>query len=80
MKKKGVLPVFSEDGVEFIPLSVGWQVCPKCHGQGLVWFPCGVPYNETYTTDGNPYECDVCQGKKIISIETGLPPNSKNQK
>lgn len=54
--------------------SNGWQVCPKCQGQGLVWFPPNWPWNETITTDGTSFECDVCKGKKIISIDFGLPP------
>lgn len=54
----------------------GWQTCPKCAGQGKVWFPINMPYNPTFAGDGNPYECDVCNGKKIINISTGLPPQS----
>ncbi|NMB83276.1 MAG: hypothetical protein GYA14_15815 [Ignavibacteria bacterium] len=55
-------------------IPVGWQVCPKCNGQGTTWFPPNVPYNPTYTGDGNPFECDVCGGKKIIDVVYGLPP------
>jgi len=52
----------------------GWQVCPKCQGQGKVWFPPDMPWNQTYATNGQPFECDVCKGKKIIGTLTGLPP------
>jgi hypothetical protein len=55
-------------------LSSGWQICPKCYGQGVVWFPTGIPFNETFSGDGKPFICDVCKGEKIISVETGLPP------
>lgn len=44
-----------------------WQVCPKCEGAGIAMnYSNAVPM----TTD----TCDVCNGKKIISIHTGLPP------
>ena len=52
-----------------------WQLCPKCAGQGKVWIPPDWPYNETYTTDGSAFECDVCKGKKVISTITGLSPS-----
>jgi hypothetical protein len=51
-----------------------WQLCPKCNGQGVVWFPPNIPWNNTFAGDGNPYICDVCKGEKIISTKTGLPP------
>jgi len=52
-----------------------WQLCPKCAGQGRIWTPPDWPYNETYTTGGQSFECDVCKGKKVISSITGLPPS-----
>lgn len=51
-----------------------WQLCPKCAGQGKVWFPPNLPWNPTYPSGGNTFECDLCKGKKIISGITGLPP------
>jgi DnaJ-class molecular chaperone len=42
-----------------------WQKCPICNGTGKVSEPLS---NNTSTT------CTVCQGKKIISELTGLPP------
>lgn len=46
-----------------------WQLCPKCNGAGIVY---------TEWTGSGPFsttcECDVCNGKKIISVITGLPP------
>lgn len=47
------------------PIYLGWQLCPKCEGSGIM------------THEGKIYprdQCDVCNGKKIISTQTGLPP------
>ena len=41
--------------------AIGWQLCPKCKGKG--------------TLTALSVTCDVCNGKKIISINSGLPPN-----
>jgi DnaJ-class molecular chaperone len=51
-----------------------WQLCPKCDGEGNL-----TPlFNNT--TGAAPNEiCDVCGGKKIISVLTGLPPVIKNE-
>lgn len=48
-----------------------WQLCPKCNGDGNL-----LRYNtpNIMGTNANPI-CDLCNGKKIISIITGLPPN-----
>jgi transcriptional regulator with XRE-family HTH domain len=45
----------------------GWQICPKCLGSGRVNI--AYPTTSNYTTF-----CDVCDGHKIISICTGMPP------
>ena len=43
----------------------GWQLCPACNGTGLD--------NVTPVQSGtNP--CPVCDGKRIINIQTGKPP------
>lgn len=42
---------------------MAWQKCPACDGVG--WTGIGFPTGET---------CGVCQGQKIISEATGLPP------
>ena len=55
-----------------IPLS-NWQVCPKCYGQGVMWYSPSQPMNNTFLSDGTSFECDVCKGKKIINIITGQP-------
>lgn len=44
-----------------------YQLCPKCYGQGKVWFPPNQPYSPVFSGNGQMYECDVCNGKKIIS-------------
>lgn len=54
----------------FSTLSSGWQLCPKCNGDGDLY-----RYNSPsiMSTNCRPI-CDVCNGKKIISIDNGLPP------
>lgn len=44
-----------------------WQTCPICSGVGTQ-----LPKYTNYTAE----KCDVCNGKKIISELTGLPPKS----
>ena len=46
-----------------------WQKCPICNGTGSVWFPLS---NSTSNV------CTTCNGHKIISELTGLPPNTTN--
>lgn len=46
-------------------MSNTWQLCPKCNGTGQ-------SYSVNLTALTNV--CDVCNGTKIISIFTGLPP------
>jgi hypothetical protein len=54
--------------------SLGWQLCPKCLGQGNVERPHGLPSTVTqWTSSQINFQCDVCLGKKIISLETGNP-------
>ena len=48
----------------------GWQLCPKCNGDGNLFRYNSPPILST----SSDAVCDVCHGKKIISIETGLPP------
>lgn len=43
-----------------------WQQCTQCKGSGL------EPIIGTYSSIP---KCDVCNGAKIISQLTGLPPN-----
>ena len=43
----------------------GWQVCPLCNGTGIKstpGFSSGLP------------PCEVCEGKRIIDVKTGKPP------
>lgn len=51
-----------------------WQLCPKCNGQGFVSKPSHIPGDVSHwdSSTGN-YECNVCNGHKIISSITGLP-------
>lgn len=49
---------------------IGWQLCPKCNSDGNLF-----RYNSpSIIGTGTDTVCDVCKGKKIINIETGLPP------
>lgn len=46
---------------------VGFQLCPKCEGHGLVF--------KKHATITQPTEnCPVCAGKMIINCKTGKPP------
>jgi DnaJ-class molecular chaperone len=45
-----------------------WQLCPKCGGDGNL-----LRYNSPPIMSSSVI-CDVCNGKKIINIYTGLPP------
>lgn len=52
----------------------GWQLCPKCNGDGHLG-----RYNSPNLSDTTAPKCDVCSGKKIISTGTGLPaPDSES--
>ena len=44
---------------------MSWQKCPLCSGSGI---------DPTVTLSSSIPQCPVCQGKKIISEITGLPP------
>lgn len=45
-----------------------WQQCPNCKGTGV----------DNNTLEFNKINvCSICEGKKIISELTGLPPMSK---
>ena len=46
-----------------------WQLCPKCNGGGLQMAYSG--------TDFGYVQCDLCGGTKIISRQTGQPPEIK---
>ena len=61
----GVITI-GEKGIEYKSLNE-WQLCPKCSGSGFVSSLNGTVYTSMET-------CDVCDGKKIISKQTGLPP------
>ena len=46
-----------------------WQKCPICNGDGKVFKP---------LSNSSSSICTTCNGSKIISELTGLPPNSKS--
>ena len=51
------------------PTSEGWQLCPKCLGDGHLF-----RFNSPWIYSDNCV-CDVCNGEKILNIKTGLPPS-----
>lgn len=52
-----------QDQVQFIP----YQLCPKCHGQGIVEKPPYVPGDvDQWISADTAHQCDVCMGAKII--------------
>ena len=61
-------PFSKQPQVEITYSSGLWQCCPKCAGEGIV----STKGLSSATTE----KCDVCNGKKIISKITGLPPQS----
>lgn len=56
-------PYYKTDAPKKETVNGGWQLCPKCNGDGhLIGTTCGV-----------------CYGRKIISINNGLPPVYKTK-
>lgn len=54
----------------------GWQLCPKCNGQGIVSKPPYVAGDVNHWSDTSmSHQCNVCNGQKIISTVNGLPPS-----
>ncbi len=53
-----------------------WQTCPKCNGQGTLLTPPYIAGDQLTFISGTfeLFACNVCNGKMIISRETGLPP------
>ena len=51
-----------------------WQLCPKCNGDGNL-----LRFNSPSITSDEPI-CDLCYGRKVINIDTGLPPIYKTDK
>ena len=49
--------------------SVPYQLCPKCNGQGQVAKPPYIAGDvHTWSSSQGIYECDVCNGSKIIPM------------
>jgi len=46
----------------------GWQLCPKCQGEGIV--PCIGMSTQSYR------QCPVCEGGKLIDVLTGVSRNN----
>lgn len=55
---------FAADLNKYVPM----QKCPKCDGQGIVSKPPHVAGDVNEWTSSEPsFQCDVCNGAKIIS-------------
>ena len=47
----------------------GFQLCPKCNGQGIVSRPPWIAGNlGSWMSSESSYECNLCHGKMIIPI------------
>jgi hypothetical protein len=56
-----------EGVVNNVPLQV--QLCPKCHGQGIVSKPPWITAEvENWTSAETSFTCDVCNGTKVITM------------
>jgi hypothetical protein len=55
-----------------------WQLCPKCHGQGVIGYPPNQPLAvEHYTASQTTWQCDVCNGAKILATPCWKPKEDK---
>ncbi len=56
--------VIKKNELKYVP----FQNCPKCNAQGKVWFPPNLPWNPTFVGNGEPYDCDLCNGAMVIPM------------
>jgi len=49
----------------------GWQLCPKCNGNGNLHL-----HTSPTLTGSTVHACYMCNRWGIISIETGFPPSA----
>ena len=46
-----------------------YQLCPKCHGQGIIQKPPWVQGDVyTWVSTSSSYICDVCNGAKLLLV------------
>lgn len=62
---------------------MSWQVCPLCNGEGFIHNKLSDHDMGFFAPGGGvrftkDFDCTVCNGKKIISEVTGLPPHSNS--
>lgn len=59
-----------------------WQLCPKCNGQGSVSKPPWLAGDvDQWTSSETQYDCDVCNGAKVLVkpiISESSPTNQDN--
>jgi len=59
-------------------VTVPYQLCPKCTGQGQVTKPPYTPGDvHEWVSSSIAFQCDVCNGSKIIPMFSPLPPAPK---
>lgn len=49
---------------------MSFQKCPVCDGSGVTYYPLSSTSSAV---------CETCNGSRIISEVTGLPPSTSNQ-
>ena len=55
------------------------QLCPKCNGQGIVSRPPWVPADVlTWSSSQTTFQCDVCNGAKILYVPDDAPNTDFN--
>ena len=55
------------------------QLCPKCNGQGIVSRPPWVPADVlTWSSSQSTFQCDVCNGAKILYVPDDAPNTDFN--
>ena len=55
------------------------QLCPKCKGQGIVSRPPWVPADViTWSSTQTTFQCDVCNGSKILYVPDDAPNTDFN--
>lgn len=62
------MDLFSEINCLLNDQASGWQLCPKCNGDGNL-----LRYNSPSVSSNAAPICDICHGNKLINLSTGLP-------
>jgi len=58
----------AREEVERLKISKPVQLCPKCHGTGVMSRPPGVPADVlSWSSSASVHTCDICNGRKTVS-------------